>query len=158
MFFKSKQQKLAEKLFSDASNMIIAIKHDNDIQMRDPNATTVLLAAYIFLVAGFLGQTDVVLDMVPVYHRFMIKQGATKEQYDFQTQKLQDVHTEIRNTMIEAQDEIGNDPNAADILLFALADTTCKLANIQDPLYATRAMQDYFILHLRNAAKLIRAG
>ena len=67
MFFKSKQQKLAEKLFSDASNMIIEIKNDNDIQMRDPNATTVLLAAYIFLVAGFLGQTDVVLDMVPVY-------------------------------------------------------------------------------------------
>lgn len=158
MFFKSKQQKLAEKLFSDAANMIIAIKNDNDIQMRDPNSTTVLLAAYIFLVAGFLGQTDVVLDIVPVYQRFMIKQGATKEQYDFQTQKLQDVYTEIRNTMIETQVETGNDPHAADILLFALADTTCKLANIQDPLYATRAMQDYFIFHLGNAAKLIRAG
>ena len=144
MFFQRKQKKLAEKLFSDASNMIIEIKNDNDIQMQDPNATTILFAAYLLL------------DMVPAYQLFMIKQGATKEQYDFLTQKLQDVHAEIRNSMIEAQDEIGNDPHAADILLFTLADTTCRLANMEKPLYAIRAMQDHFVVHIGNASRLIQ--
>lgn len=153
MLFKNSKKRKAEELFSQAGDMIIRLINEPDLKMSNPDSTSIIFSAYLFMVAGFLGEGDISLEMVPIYQRFLVEKGASKNVYDYMSELVQRSYSQIRETMIEAQDELGR--GNVDALIFALADTVCTLTETENKFIGTGIVTEYLSIYLDKANRSI---
>lgn len=152
MLFKNSEERIAKKLFSQATDMIMRLINDPELKMNHPDSTSIIFSAYLFMIAGFLGEGDISEEMFPVYQRFLVEKGASKNSYDYMSELVQMNYSKIRETMIEAQDELGSN---VDALIFALADTICTLTETENKLIGTGIVKDYLLFYLDKASRSI---
>lgn len=152
MFGSKKRKEQAQRLFIESSKMITAIMNNTELQPLEPGVGAPVYAGCIFIVTSFLRKEKVALEMVPVYGASLLSSyDITKEQHDYYLNRLNFCYQEIRSTMIEAQDEVGNN---LEVLFFAMCDKICDLAHIKNKLKATDILLGYFSTFI-DRAKLI---
>lgn len=152
MLLKGSAKKKASKLFLEVSDMIARLTSEPELTAKNPDFGDIIFSAYLFMVAGFLGKGEVSEEMVPIYQRFLVERGASKEAFDLLSAYVQKYYSEIRRAMIEAQDELGDNIEA---LLFVLADTVCELAQVKSRLTGTGIVKEYITIYLERARKIV---
>ena len=152
MFFKGAVKKRAKKLFDDSYDMIVRMITEPELKMKHPDSSSIIFSAYLFMIAGFLGKGELSEEMVPIYQRFLIEQGASKNQFDYMTSMVQKYYSEIRAQMIDAQDEIGSN---VDALLFALSDIVSRMTEAENVFLGTGIIKEYITLYLNRAGKIV---
>lgn len=152
MLFKGSVKKKASKLFWEVSDMTARLTTEPELTAKNPDLSSIIFSAYLFMVAGFLGKGKISEEMFPIYQRFLVEKGASKEAFDLLSSYVQKYYSEIRRTMIEAQDKLGNN---VDALLFALSDTVCELAQVEDRFIGVGIVKEYITIYLERASKIV---